>query len=472
MAPRLFPRNPKKAPEEATQFEAGADDQASVSQIPFVALQDPREPGWYPDTADSGLMRYWDGFHFTGQAKRASSPSSSTADAQEGVQVAVPPTTDIPSSDSDPDITGLDAPTRSQPVPGNVESPAIEGLNENHGPTSPITVWPPLYVAESSAPAGRSRSVASHSNSESTIATSSIWLTPREAGSETEEDEIVETHVVAQADDDSVSDRNGHRGKENLMDSSFGQSSSDGVSNWGKDTEQAVARALTVDTPEAWQEAAHVAAVVSEMAQTMQSAADAKQTERETAKAAEEAEEAARVAGQTAVEAKETAERMAKAAEEAADAARVAAQTAVEAKAAAERSALVAPEVAEMAAVASRTAADAKKKANALEQVVATARAANTAAAWSEALGQTAVAVEAKPTGAEVSAEPVSGSTPPPVMWKQGAPLGGSGAESLDQVLGIQTPNEPKDRLSQGLDAFGLGGPQLAPHLTEGPGSR
>jgi hypothetical protein len=297
----------------------------------------------------------------------------------------------------------------------------------------------------------------------STVDSSSIWLTPGEAQRETEQDKTVETHVVAQANDDIVSDRDGHRGKENLMDSSNGQSASDGVSNWGKDTEQAVARALTVDTPEAWQEAAHVAAVVSEMAQTMQSAADAKHTKRETAKAAEEAAEAARLASQTAAEAKQTAEKMAKAAEEAAEAARVAAQTAVEAKEAAERSALVAPEVAEMAAVASRTAADAKQKAQALEQVVASARAANTPTAWSEALGLTAVGIEAKPSGPETLAEPAVNSTPPPVIWKQSSPLVASDAESLDQVLGIQAPNEPKDRLPQGLDALGLGGPHLAP---------
>jgi hypothetical protein len=472
MAPRLFPRNPKKSPEEATQFEFGAGQQGSVPQIPVVASQDPNEPGWYPDTTDSGLMRYWDGFHFTGQAKRASSPSSSTTDAQEGAQVAAPPTNDLPSTDSDTNISGVDASTRSQLVPGVGESAGTAGPSESHGPTSPITTWPPLYVAESSAPPRQSLSVASDSDLESTVATSSIWLTPGETESETEEDETVEAHVVAQANDDSVSDRDGHRGEENLMDSSFGQSASDGVSNWGKDTEQAVARALTVDTPEAWQEAAHVAAVVSEMAQTMQSAADAKQTERETTKAAEEAAEAARLAAQTATEAKETAERMAKAAEEAAEAARVAAQTAVEAKEAAERSALVAPEVAEMAAVASRAAADAKQKAQALEQVVANARAANTPAAWSEALGLTAVGIEAKSSVPETLAEPALENAPPPVTWKPSVPLVGSGAESLDQVLGIQAPNEPKDRLSQGLDALGLGGPHLAPHLTEDPGSR
>jgi hypothetical protein len=136
MAPRLFPRNPKKTPEEATQFEFGAADQASESQIPVVALQDPRESGWYPDTTDSGLMRYWDGFHFTGQAKRASSPSSPTTDAQVGVQVAAPPTNDLPSTDSDPDTSDADASNRSQPVPGVGESAGTPGPNENHVATA------------------------------------------------------------------------------------------------------------------------------------------------------------------------------------------------------------------------------------------------------------------------------------------------------------------------------------------------
>ena len=30
-------------------------------------MKDPGDPGWYPDATTPGLMRYWDGFHLTGQ---------------------------------------------------------------------------------------------------------------------------------------------------------------------------------------------------------------------------------------------------------------------------------------------------------------------------------------------------------------------------------------------------------------------
>ena len=44
---------------------------------------------------------------------------------------------------------------------------------------------------------------------------------------------------------------------------------------WAKEAEKAVARASSVGTPETWQEAARLAVVVSEMAQTLQAAAQA-----------------------------------------------------------------------------------------------------------------------------------------------------------------------------------------------------
>ena len=47
--------------------------------MPAVQSQDRQQPGWYPDTTERGLMRYWDGFHFTGQAKRPSAERRPTA---------------------------------------------------------------------------------------------------------------------------------------------------------------------------------------------------------------------------------------------------------------------------------------------------------------------------------------------------------------------------------------------------------
>jgi len=74
--------------------------------------------------------------------------------------------------------------------------------------------------------------------------------------------------------------------------------------NWAKEAESAVARARVVGTPAAWQEAADAAVVLSEMAKTMQAAADAKQTAERTAQAAQEAAEAAKTAAKTAATAK------------------------------------------------------------------------------------------------------------------------------------------------------------------------
>lgn len=89
MSPRLFPRSPKKAQDVTTEFELGtippffsndlqaehasagttAADQPIVSPIPAVAAEDQGESGWYPDTTDPGLMRYWDGFQFHGPSQ-------------------------------------------------------------------------------------------------------------------------------------------------------------------------------------------------------------------------------------------------------------------------------------------------------------------------------------------------------------------------------------------------------------------
>ena len=415
----------------------GAADQQVVSGIPTVAAQDRNEPGWYPDTTDPGLMRYWDGFHFTGQAKRASSVEWSTGNAEEVVESVSPLATDVDSSDGGPELTDLDLPTQFAPGAGGL--PPLFGGNESVAPSTistlpvPATYFP-LYVGETPDALDPSLqaepdqvepeqvepvsvepesvepvsvepvsvepgSVVSDRNLEPETALGGVLVAPAEGG----QDATATEDVVVPAGNESISERDGLRGKENLMVSLQGNETPDGVNNLGKDAELAVARALSVDTPEAWQQAGNVAAVVADMAQTMQAAADAKQTATQTAKAADEAAEAARAAAQTAADAKQAAERMAKAAEDAAEAARAAAQTAVEAKKAAARTAEAAPKVAESAEVASQTAAVAKQKAQALEQVVATARSANTPAAWSEALGLVGSACRQRSLAAELS---------------------------------------------------------------------
>jgi hypothetical protein len=164
------------------------------------------------------------------------------------------------------------------------------------------------------------------------------------------------------------------------------QGAAEEATSWAEQTERAVTKAQALGTPEAWQEAARVAAVVAEVAQTMQAAADATQLAGQTAKEAEDAAERAQAAARKVSDARRSAERTAKAAQEAAEAAKAAERAAAEAKQTAEQSAQEAPKLAEAARLAAQAAAGAGRKAQGLEEIVAKATTANTPESWSEAL--------------------------------------------------------------------------------------
>jgi hypothetical protein len=166
------------------------------------------------------------------------------------------------------------------------------------------------------------------------------------------------------------------------------------ANHWAEETEKTMARAESVGTPEAWQEVARAAGVVTDMAQVMRAAADTSQTAARMERAAREAERRAETARLKAEESRQAVQKTAQAAHEAAKAAKEAAHAAAKAKQIAEQNAQEAPELAEAAEVAGRAAAEARRRARAVEEIVAKARAADTPGAWSKAHNRADAAME------------------------------------------------------------------------------
>jgi len=182
------------------------------------------------------------------------------------------------------------------------------------------------------------------------------------------------------------------------------------VATWVGETEKAVTKAREVGTPGAWQDAAHAAQVVSEIAQTLQVMTNAHQIAEQKIQSAEAATRQATLATHAADEAKRKAEQTGQAADEAAQVARVAAKSADEAKRTADQTSLMAPRAVDSAQLATQAAVDAKGTADQLDQLVSTARKANTPEAWSEAL-QIATAIWASETGQKTTAGLVNGTS-------------------------------------------------------------
>ncbi len=131
--------------------------------------------------------------------------------------------------------------------------------------------------------------------------------------------------------------------------------------DWAEEAALAMAKARSVDTPDAWSEAARIAEVVLDLTRTMHVAADANREAQHKAEEALRAAEEARVAAQTAAGASERAQVQADAALHAAEEARITAESAAEA------------------------AAGANRRARDLEEALAAALDANTPETWNQA---------------------------------------------------------------------------------------
>lgn len=447
MAPRPFSRHQKESAEESASNEANvvaqffadfprSDDPSAVAgggaqpnampseqvpsePVPSVVLEDHAGAGWYPDATDPGLMRYWDGFHLTGQVMHvharqgeARPEAAAPETARVGVSLSVVESSDV---DESPDVddsstgsalraTDLLAPTPSHPARSAFPPPPPAGADPAAG------AQPAVITSLDFKRSGPERQFEPN---EAFAAVRGIGLADAESN-ETEGGERPGGLVTGATD---TADRGGHDATAPatpLSGAAGSQAAEDQAGHWAEETGRAVAEARALGTPQAWQEASRIAVVVSELARTMQSATDAAQEAARLDQVAREAAQRADVAAQKASDANLSVEQASKAAEAAAEAARVAEQKATEARQAAaaarqtaEEMAQSAPKLAEEARMAAEAATRAEQKRQGLEKIVARASTANTPAAWTEALKLSSEAMGSDPVGSVPWVKPV-----------------------------------------------------------------
>jgi hypothetical protein len=385
--------------------EAVRPNQVPAQEVPTVVLEEHGGAGWYPDATDPGLMRYWDGFHLTGQVMHvharageaeAAAPATAAVEADDSSVNAEPPASDAPAAGTrvtDVRATDLLAPFPSQFVALDEPGPFGGGGRSVEQPPSSVPAAP---VADAS-----SADVVASVDSDDSPPARSEDIGESGAGVSGGGQAEVGDEGEGTGNDLAVAGfKNSDRRQESAFSSidSLARPSSQGgadrAGNWAEEAERAVQKAKELGTPQAWQEAAEVAAVVSEMAQIMRVAAEATRVADQMGRSAKDAAQRADLAAQKASDANQSAQRTAKAAREAAEEAKMADEAAVAAKQAAEQTAEAAPKLAEQAKVAAQTAAEADGKARGLEAIVAKACNSNTPAAWSEALRLSSEATE------------------------------------------------------------------------------
>ena len=370
-SPRPFANESRPA---ATPPEAADENPVPVAQP--VEAPEFADAGWYPDASDPELKRYWDGHHWTGQTMQVIPERRGTDEI--GTAPAMNPT------QTDRSSTGPVAPATDLLVPGQTVAPGQTVV-----PSHPE----PLPTIETPATASTAPDVTTPSSiGAGTVSPSPVEpppAPPSSFGSTVDTGGGVQARAarpLQDSDRDSEVAKNPDAAAVVTAAKSPPEAKSE-ADTWFAEVARAVGRAQETESPEAWQEAARVALVVSEVAQTMRAMAEAELEAQTAAQTAQEARQNAALAEKRAVEANGTVAQTARTAQIAADEARAAAQAADEAKRIAERAAEEVPKSAGMAKVAAQVAADAADNAKGIGEIVAKARVANTQEAWTEALG-------------------------------------------------------------------------------------
>jgi Protein of unknown function (DUF2510) len=421
MTSKLFGRQPKKSnadsPAPSGTIQPNADPGRQAPRTPTPG----QKPGWYPDVNDIGLMRYWDGFHWTGQAQRVQStstdskiPSTPEVKPLPPVDKGTPPTVDKATT-SEIGASGLPhldtillpppAGTIGQPpvvAPNLGSEPAVVAPASPGGTTTESILFAkPAEVDKAEVATLDPRSEEQHAEAgkdetgtakqetvpvEQELASFEQKPGPAKQGSDVQS--TAASAATAQTTEGGTRTTGNEQKEVAVPETPVQPRANDEVSDWADRTEKAIAKARAAGTAEAWEKAAQAASVVSEMAETMRVVADATQTAEQMRQKAQEAARHAQKVADAAASARQAAEKAATAADEAAEKARIAAHAAAEAGETAEQRAKEVSPATESARTAQEAAESAERMAENLEQIVAAARSVNSPEAWSDARGK------------------------------------------------------------------------------------
>ncbi len=395
---QFFSKGPRPFSNESRPASTpqGEADQNRIPATQSVEAPETANAGWYPDASDPELKRYWDGHHWTGQTMKVIPERRQTSGP---VSAPVPDATPVDQSSSGAVVRATDLLMPNQPVvPDRVVVPEKTVVPSQTVVPDQVVVPEktvvtdqpdrlPSVEAASTAPeltipsSGEEATVRPHSAQPTAPAPS--------VGANADARGVARTGAPkpVQGDPPSIEPREIADMTVEADTATTPPEANREADRWFAEVARAVGRAQETESPEDWEEAARVAIVVSEVAQTMRVMAEAELHAQAAAHSAQEATQKAALAEKQAAEANGTVTETARTARIAADEARAAAQTAEEARRTAERAAEEVPRSAGLARVAVQEAAKAVGNAKGIGEIVAKARLANTQEAWNEALG-------------------------------------------------------------------------------------